>query len=282
MLEIKKVNGKNVNFSGKKDSEVVEKETFKLDSTYKKITRLPSNFLSYPKGVEIYFKPLTTGEIEKLNESELSARLKIESDLNSIYVVGMDKYSLTKDDYAYIALMRKLYSQDEILGVYSYTCSACGVKQSFDFNLAEVEFNQPEVKSVPGILKIGDYWVSIGFLTVKDLISIYERKEAGENLTATDFTAYMVQGIGIGESLDSLTWEDSNYDRKKEILASAWGEERECLSELDDMLYHGLRPVEAICSDCGNKMEVDLGDIFALIFPKRRSREYLRNKISFM
>ena len=272
-----------------------KKEKFVLDSTYKRVTQLPSNFLSYPKDVEVYFKPLTTGEIERLNESELSLSLKIESDMNSIFVRGMDKYQLTKDDYAYIALMRKLYSQDEVLGILTYRCEECQGINKVEFNLKDLEFTFPEVEKAPAVIKIGDYWLQIGFMTVAGMLEL-DKLQDTKALQASDSYAMMVQKVGKGETLETVVWEEKSFEERVAIIESAWGEEIEVLSTVDTMLYHGLKPIEFVCTatpvkmvneagevveakECNHRQMEDLGDIFALIFPKRRTRNYLRSKI---
>lgn len=283
------------NMTLQKEDEKKE-EKFVLDGTYKRVTALPSNFLAYPKDVEIYFKPLTTGEIERLNESELSLTLKIESDMNSIFVKGMDKYDLTKDDYAYIALMRKLYSQDEVLGVLNYRCEECQNMNRVEFNLKELEFTFPEVVKAPALIEVGGYWLKIGFMTVKGMLELAKLQET-KSLQPSDTYAMMVQGVGTGIDINSITWREKTFDEIVKIIESAWGEEIEVLSTVDTMLYHGIKPMEVTCTQtpiqmvdsetqevveskvCGHKQMEDLGDIFALIFPKRRDRNYLRSKI---
>ena len=46
---------------------------YEVKKVFKQVKSLPSGFGFYPKGTEVRFSPMTTGEIETLNESDLSS-----------------------------------------------------------------------------------------------------------------------------------------------------------------------------------------------------------------
>ena len=58
---------------------------YEVKKVFKQVKSLPSGFGFYPKGTEVRFSPMTTGEIETLNESDLSSLMVFKSALEGIH-----------------------------------------------------------------------------------------------------------------------------------------------------------------------------------------------------
>lgn len=261
----------------------LQEERLSVKKVLKRVAQLPSGGIFYPKGFEVYFTPMTVKEAEMLNESEVSTLVFFNTMLDAITTVGMDKTDLTYPDFIYIALMRRLYSQEDILGTSIWYCEECGQKNKSDFDFTEISFAEPTEKRNPARCVIGDFAVDISPLTIGGTITLYENAE----ISNADTLAYCVKAIYKANLLEKDNYEFTpvpySLDLAKEIINSAYGDEADMLLEIDKMYFHFLEDMEFTCSnkECKHKQKINLGSPEALVFPRSRRTSSVGHKIFF-
>lgn len=245
---------------------------FEIRKVYKQCKALPSGFGFYPKNTKVYFTPMTTKEVESLNESELSTKLIFENALAGIKTESVAKEDLTFSDFIFISMQRRVYSQTEVRCELRTTCSNCGkvITQDFDFN--EFEFKEPNDNRLQ-CCTLGDYKVVIGPLTIGGMLDMLN-SETGVTVVST--LAHCIRKI---YGPDSDVQDIYTYELAEKIIENTWGEERDMLNYIDTLQEHGLEPREIICSNCGNTWKEDLGSLDTLIFPVSRIGHDFKDKV---
>ena len=76
---------------------------------------LPSRKLQYPKGVRVYYRPYTLGELLKINQYNFDEVELYEFILDGIKVTGMEKEDLTYYDVVYLGWRRKTASMESAI-----------------------------------------------------------------------------------------------------------------------------------------------------------------------
>lgn len=250
---------------------------YEVKKVFKQVKSLPSGFGFYPKGTEVRFSPMTTGEIETLNESDLSSLMVFKSALEGIQTTKIQPTDLTFSDFVFISLQRRLYSQTEIRCTLNTTCPNCGTRivQDFDFN--ELEFDEPKDNRLQ-TCTLGGYKVVVGPLTIGNMISMLE-SERGVN--TVDTLAHCIKKIYLPGSEVAEVEVDELFPLAQEIIANTWGEEREVMNYIDSLQSHGLLPRKITCKNqaCKYEWEEDLGTPDALIFPSSKPEQSIRDKV---
>ena len=262
---------------------------FKIERVMKEVTQLPSNFGFYPKNTKIWFYPMTTKEVELLNDSNLDSKKLFENNLANIKTEGINPEELTFSDFIFISLQRRLYSQTEILCTLNSTCPKCGKRIIEEFNFSEIEFENPKDARLQSC-ELGDYEVVMGPITIGSMLKMLDSEEG---ISAIDTYAHCIREIKQKPKDESLLDNFINGFKKektqeeianefllaREIIANTWGEERLVLNYIDSLQDHGIKPKKVVCSNCKEAWEEDLGGADALIFPSDRIGDNIRNKV---
>lgn len=243
-----------------------------IKKVLKETKQLPSNFGFYPKNTRIWFSPMTTREVEILNESELSSKLLFENGLANITAEGIPVEDITFDDFIFINLQRRLYSQTEIRCTLQTICPNCGKKIIDDFDFNEIEFETPKDARVQRC-DLGDYTVEIGPLTIGGMITMLN---SDKGLNTIDTLAHCIRKIYQKGTTQKDIY---TFELAQEIIANTWGEEREILDYIDSLQKHGMNPRNMKCSNCQTTWQEDLGNPETLIFPSSRPRHFIANKV---
>lgn len=262
-------------------SEEKQPEKLTVKKVLKRVAEVPSGGIFYPKNYEIYFTPMTVREAELLNESEVSTQIFFNTVLESITTVGMDKNDITYPDFIYIALMRKLYSQESILGTTTWYCEECGSKNVTDFDFSEISFSEPKERRTPAKCVIGEYAVDITPLTIGGALALYET----ESVSNVDTMAHCVRAIyeAKSDSNGGYIFNELPYSLElaQQIIDSAYGEEIDMLKEIDDMYFHFIEDMKFTCKGCKHEQSINLGSPEALVFPRCGHTSAVGHKIFF-
>ncbi|MFA5071270.1 MAG: hypothetical protein WC511_02755 [Candidatus Pacearchaeota archaeon] len=244
---------------------------------------LPSNFLPYPKGVEIAYCPYTYGELKKFAQSKLSVKQRYEFILEGIKVSGMPKEKLTYQDFLFIALLRKLSSVGVSDISIKYACLKCGFENNSHVKLDTLDFNYMNIPELPANIVVKDQEMSFTPLTIEDYFNLYKEGKDKDSV-------YIM----------AAQCRSHNLKAAHEILYSANPEDSELLNELDNMFFHGLKPLKFLCENkeakevevvdgveieknvhCDFTNLVELGDASLIVQPFRGDREPVKNRIQF-
>lgn len=245
---------------------------FKVERVLKETKELPSNFGFYPKNTKVWFSPMTTKEVEILNESEMSPKLLFENAIANIKTDVIQSKDLTFNDFVFINLQRRLYSQTEIRCTLQTVCTNCGKRITQDFDFNEIEFETPKDARLQQC-ELGDYSVVIGPLTIGGMLAMLN-SERGVN--TIDTLAHCIRKIYSKESEVNDIY---SFELAQDIIANTWGEDRQVLEYIDSLQSHGIKPRYIECPNCHVSWEEELGNPETLIFPSDRPRNSIADKV---
>lgn len=252
-------------------------ENFKVERVTIECKQLPSGFGFYPKGTQVRFFPMTTKEVEILNESELSSLLLFENNLENIQTTKISPKDLTFSDFIYISIQRRLYSQTEIRCTMTSHCPNCGTKliEEFDFN--DIEFDEPKDNRLQGT-ELSGYKVEIGPLTIGAMIDMLK---SDEGVTTVNTLAHQIRKIYNPTAEIVPIPEEEAKVLAYELVANSWGEERDIFNYIDSLQSHNMKPRTLKCKNkaCETTWEEDLGNPETLIFPSSRPRQSIESKV---
>lgn len=250
---------------------------FSVKRTSIECKQLPSNFGFYPKGTKVRFYPMTTKEIEVLNESNLDSLTVFENSLANIQTSVIKPEDLTLNDFIFISLQRRLFSQTEIRCTLQSVCPNCGTKILDEFDFNSIEFNEPKDPR-PQACELGGYKVEIVPLTIGAMI---EMLKSEEGVTTVGTLARCIRKIYQPSSEVIPIPENERLKLAIEIISNSWGEEREIINYIDDLQTHNMQPRKLKCKNkaCGHEWEQDLGDPETLIFPSSGFRKSIADKV---
>lgn len=242
-----------------------------------KIDKLPSNFICYPENIEIFYTPLTLGEIDKQSSGDITYKELLKLLLQSITVENYNVEDLAFYDVVYIGIQRKLHALGATKGDLEVLCEKCGKPSKILFNFMELDFKQPEAT--------GDITVTLNnnelifsLLTIKDIL------ELTSEYTSLDELAKMIK--------------NKSFDEAKNILSGIHeANDLQIIDEIKNLLDYGLNTIKGKCKNkieiiekddkgnekniikfCDNELETEV-DIYMTIYPFRESRDDIRHKI---
>lgn len=279
--ELKKTLKKSI----KEDSLESKKEHF-LPTVNVDVTKLPSKGLAYPKDVKISYRPYSYGEVKKVSQSKLSEVEQWDFLLNGINVDGLDKEDLTLGDVLYMAIYRKLSTLGGSKIKAVHKCGGCLEKSESIIELNSVSPNFMKAPKLPMKLNFNDGDYSFSSMTIRMYKAAYDLMLQKPDLDE-EFCLMSVQCTS--HEFDEV------YNRFYNLST---GDEVELLSEIDDYLGHGLKPVKVKCKnlvdnkdkksedgpdkkECGFITDVELDGGQALLLPFREHEKSHGSRIRF-
>lgn len=193
-----------------------------------KVNRLPSNFKGYPEGTKISYEPLTLGELESLNTSEMDIIRGVAMLLNSIHCNTLPVEELYYWDVMYIGIQRKLMAFGDTRGIVYEQCPVCGEILKREFDYTELEFKEIEAPDLPVITTINGVEVEIGLLTIKEFL------ELDLNLGELDVYARMIKNLPYKEAYD--------------LISKCYGQDAKKIRYIDKKLNYGIKPFVEKCT----------------------------------
>jgi len=224
---------------------------------------LPSKWLSYPPNSSISYKPYVFGEIKKFNQSKLRGKPRLDFIMSGIES-SFPKEELTLADMLYIGLMRKISTLGDAKTQITFLCEHCGMSNSFILLNSEMAFDDIEAEKLPVVVTLSDGDYQFSPLTVQGYSDLME-----DDLQ--------------NDIVHTLAKECINrpYENAYKRFYAANTEDGTLLDEIDELLYHGVTPMDRKCDHCEGltQVEVEGGEI--LISPFRDDSEPTPNRIRF-
>jgi len=205
------------------------------------VTTLPSRGIPYPNGWKIYYYPYTYGDLLKLSQSKLDPVSEIEEVLKGIECQGFDKYDLTIFDFQYLSILRQLSFSDDIQVLLEAPCPSCGQMVQKAVSASSVQYSELEVPQLPVVVEIAGQELEFCPLTVGKFVEAVKVKKHTDLIY---LFALQVSNLDINKAYSLIT--------------NAFGEDLVKLKTVEEVLDHGLLPVELICK-CGHKFSVLFG-----------------------
>jgi hypothetical protein len=227
---------------------------------------LPSRNLQYPQSFRLYYYPFSFGELKRINTSYTDEVQIFEEILNGIEVDGMPKEDLTFYDVVYLGWRRKVSTFGTALIDVNSFCPNCDFNNKMNRDLKNVDFTDTDITKLPVKVRVYEIELHFGFITIKQYLELMAQG------LHNDIIAVLAKSVINME-----------YEEAYQLLASATGNDLDKINLLPELLYHGIKPIEAECKECGNKYQVDLSDSqeVELLKPFRTKEEIIRDGISF-
>lgn len=224
---------------------------------------LPSTWLPYPSGGSITYHPYVFGEIKQFNQSKFRGKARLEFIMQGIET-SFPKEDLTLADMLYIGLMRKISTLGETQTKITYICAHCGESNEFILLNSDLAFDDILAKKLPVIASLSDGDYHFTPLTMKSYMELLDQGLHNETIPT-----YAKMCI------------NRPYEKAYERFYAANSEDGAILEAVDELLYHGITPMEKICSKCGGltQVEVEGGEI--LISPFCEYSEFITGRIRF-
>lgn len=229
------------------------------------VTQLPSNFIAYPKGVKIHYKPYVFGEVKKFNQSNLSKLDTYQMAMSGVEVTGMPLDALTFPDVIYIALLRKISSLGDTSFSLSYHCSSCHKLNTVNIDHKNVGFTDMEVKELPIVATLENGTeLEFGLFT-------YGNYKTLTNLNKIDDDMYAM----------ALTVKNMSTEEAYKTIYNASLKDGAILDYVDRLQYHNIAPLDLKCKECAhpNKVRLTGGDV--LVGPFRESSGDVESRVRF-
>lgn len=226
------------------------------------VDKLPSKGLAYPKNAIIKYRAYSFGEIKKISQERLPEKDTIEFVLSGVEC-SFEKHLLTLADVLYIGLLRKISTIQGNKVIIQFKCGKCASIEKPVYDLMGLEFDDMKAPELPITAEVcgGEY--SFMPMTVSQYFELCDEG------MQKDTMRYMAK-------------QAINSDEKThEIFFRASMEDGLVLTEVDKLLYHGLKPINASCSKCKQSNEIELDGGQALILPFREFQEPPQARIRF-
>lgn len=266
---------------------IPEKKIDQTSSTISgvKISTLPSGGVIYPDGAEIYFSPMTFGEMKFLSGSSMSDKETVEFFLKKISCT-FPVENLTYFDFYYITVLIKMSTFGENDYNIVFECNKCGHVNKKAFKQDEIDFDEIQVEMPVTVDMPDGSTVTFEPLTVGNYLKMVKRGLAEDYDV---YMAYCMKGVDHLTALDIIKNEFS-------------GEMVNILETIDATFYHGVRDLKIKCNHkemkgtgefdidgeeisveevCGVMHKIPFLTLPEYTITSDRTKESLRNRIHF-
>lgn len=305
---------------------LASKLAFVQDSTSQFIVHqpYPSGGICYPEKSRIIATTYPYRDVKRLSDSKLPLDMQYEIMLEGVTTHGFKKEDLTLFDFIYVNLLRKMASMKAPKFSVAFFCPKCQEASTAIFELAMLGFDGLEKEDIPGLPIVVNFFtigrhsfspITVGgFINIvrnnmfylKDKHGAYIENEKGIRLKdKVSFMAQQCISMPFAEAYRTFSMLDSEDD-----IA--------LLEKVDDLLGHGLLPLDVTCKTrlgpaptiseeqfklneerskkglptqhpylkdgrpfCGNKVSVGLVGGESIIIPFRGDEGPTKSRISF-
>lgn len=261
-----------------------------------RVEELPSRFVGYPDGTEIYVQPHSFGSamnIEMVGRNNIKI---MDETLYGVKVKGMSKNLLTPQDILFLGVYRNLVSSKSNKINIKSICPKCLKENIVSKSLNIIQFKAIEDfnKDVyPLEVDFNEYTFWFGFVSYKDFefcvnrykghklyqlclqVQKYQNKETGELFEKPEYNAR------TGKTRD-IALIEKYINEVRDILFNLVDEDKDTLEEVTSLLEdYGVKPIDIVCSDenCKHEYKIDLDDENVLVMPFRESKATPRSRI---
>ena len=232
-----------------------------------KSNQIPSKFIPYPKGSKIFYRPYSFGEVKQVSQSKLSTKEKFMRILSGIECEGFDHMDLTVSDFLFLGLLRKISTFGGSKFVLNHQCKKCGTKGTKIMELTDLNTYDLEVEDLPIGAELSNGEFEFEPLRMGSYLES-EKEDKGTDVISL-----------LARCCTNLEYEEA-YDK---LFNNTNPEDGEVLSEIDDMLDHGLKPIKIVCSKCKNvhEYQIERSGEERLLTPFRKGKSTARSRIRF-
>lgn len=250
------------------------------------VVDLPSGGEPYPEHSEVYYTPLTFGEMKFLSVSTMTDTESVNFFLTKIHT-SFPKEDLTYYDFYYLSTLVKLATFGEMEFIMNFECVGCGAVQKAPFSINDFVFEEIRVP-LP--------------ITV-DLESPYQAQNAQEitkvnfgPITIGRFRDMILAGLRDDQDyyMANCIIDDISLEDKIELIRTHFtGLNVSLLETIDISLFHGVQDLTFSCKNkinvdeegvgevCGRVHDIPFQDLIEHISATDKSKDALRERINF-
>jgi len=239
-----------------------------------KINELPSGGEMYGKGSEVFFTPLSFGEMKYLSGSTLSNVESMNFFLNKIQA-NFDKTTLTYFDFYYITILIKLSTFGESNFNITYECPNCKKDSRVTINTGELVFEEIRVPLPAKLTSKKGNEYKFSPMTVGNYLELV-RKDLQEDQDA--YMASQMVDVDFKTALNIIKNELNGLDVN-------------LLETIDVMFYHGVDDLQLKCKNkidnngveevCGFISTMPFQSITRFVSTDDTNKESFRNRINY-
>lgn len=214
---------------------------------------LPSGFKTYPTDARVVYRPYVFGEVRAMAQMREDGEETLELMASGIET-SFPVLSLTLSDFLFISLLRKISTLGVSIVEVEAQCPICDEPIRVVVESDKVAFQDLEVAEVQ--VEVADKKISIRPLTLGGYLQLKKKGKARDEVEMLAACA-AVEGKSLAP------------EELSKMIFNLTPLEGESLMKADAKLFHGVKPVSAVCASCKGTIpiEVDGGDV--LIRPFR-------------
>jgi len=244
------------------------------------VDKLPSKGKSYPKEATLSYKTYSFGDVKNASISNINIAKSIDLAVDGI-IASFDKDTLTLMDTLYLGLLRKVSSFNGVEFTIPFQCEKCNEVSEGHFNHSDIVMDDlpDEVVELPIVFDLdGENELHFSPMTIKT----YKEIENGK------YTKYCK-----GKKIDKLTTlalccVNKPFEEVLHLLNNTYDPDIiEDLEHIDEVMLHGVKPLELICKkevngqQCNHTNSVKLEGLEHLLKPFRKGKPTDRRRIRF-
>ena len=236
--------------------------------------RLPSKGKNYPNGASITIRPYSFGEVKRISDSDLSMDEKVSTIISGVNTT-FDKNRLTFSDILYLGMLRKLNTIGTLKAIYPFTCPECGENNEKIFSEKDLVIEDLPAEELPIRVTMSDgKEYKFGPIDLSNIRSI-SKGEFNKLIPARNMLKDKL-------SIYSLLCKNKKFEDIYMFLNSTTDpEDHEILDEVDKLLTHDVKPLDADCASCGYHVQLPVKNGIDLVLPFRKKKRPVRSRISF-
>ena len=257
--------------------EIKEEQKNEIEIEYWPIKDLPSRFNFYPKGTEIFGRPLNVIEVKKLGLLNEGNSDFVITQILKNSIKGIEIENLYQADKLYILLWLRAQTFLEAGYSVDFTCEKCQQESTYDFKLDNLDikyFDEEFFKNNEIILKNGDKIV-LGYLRVSDEMKQEKFREEFAKMEINEDVLELATAIQTinGEKIPLIN-KYTYLTNPKKLSASEYIKIESIKKKYD----FGVRPVlKVICNSCGGSAQAGVTFRKSFLLPEYRVPEIVGN-----
>jgi len=256
-----------------KQAEEVDQRGF-IPTSQIDYSTLPSGGKGYPSSTKISVRPYSFGEIKRIADSDLSMVDKLATIVSGVNT-EFDKNKLTFSDLLYLGMIRKLNTIGTVKAVYPYTCPHCSERNEHVFTHKDLEIEDLKAQELPIRVNMSDgkeyKFMPIDLNDIRIMESgRYDKIIPAKNMLNDKVAIY------------ALLCKNAKFEEFYNFLSGTTDyEDHEIMKEIDDLLSHDVKPLEASCKSCQKEVYLPIKNAIDLVLPFREEKGLVRSRISY-
>jgi len=265
-------------------NELIKKETSKNAAMkpddfakYIRIDNLPSKYLYYPEGINVYGRPMNIRELKKLATMTITNASTTIDDVLRSSTRGIDLDEILISDKLYLILWLRANTYPESGYSVPFVCNECNIQSTYDFKVDDISINyiREDLRfEEPLEISSGDFIVC-KYPRIKDEHKI----EKFKNSVKKSFNKYDDDTLSMVMAIDTINGKNMSvmeiYDFISDIKIYS-----QVKGYIEDFNFGISSELNVKCNNCGGVTPTGISFREEFIIPSYKFTKYSRNGIS--